>query len=90
MRIIWERDGNMVDDIILREGPNYQLEYRISQVEQVHQGDYTCRAVLTPQLQGSTVTVPPVSAGMLTVIGRCLLLIETDCDMVCSLQAKAQ
>ena len=71
MRIIWERDGAMVDEIDLREGPNYQLEYRISQVEQVHQGEYTCRAVLTPQSSGATISIPPVSAGVLTVIGRC-------------------
>lgn len=64
---MWERDGSVLDTV--EGGPLLQLH--LSEVERVHQGEYTCRVVLTPDSPGVAVTnLGPISAGVLTVLGK--------------------
>lgn len=66
VRFEWRRDGSLLDGV---EGTN-QLQLLISEVELVHQGEYTCRVILTPQSPGAAITMlGPMSAGVLTVLG---------------------
>ena len=62
----WVRDGRVIDS-----GSGTQLLLHISQVEEVHEGEYSCRAILTPQSVSDPVTtVGPVSGGTLTVLSK--------------------
>jgi hypothetical protein len=57
--VVWERNGIEVPS-------SNTGELLISEVEFEDQGEYTCRVLVTP---GSD--LGPVSAGTLTVLGRC-------------------
>ena len=62
----WRRDGSVIDS-----GSGTQLVLRISQVEEVHEGEYSCRATLTSSNPFiPTTTLGPVNAGTLTVFGK--------------------
>lgn len=60
--LVWERDGVLIDSL---EGAA-QLVLRVSPVQLVDGGHYTCRAVLPGQHNLS-----PVSAGVLSVLSKC-------------------
>ena len=67
VRLIWERDGSLIDSV---QG-SLQLQLRVSPVQVVDSGHYTCRAELTDP---TTPNLPAESAGSLTVLGKAGLL----------------
>lgn len=69
-RFVWERDGVELDRV---DGVD-QLQLHYLEVEQVHQGEYTCHVMLIPRSgEGITISLPPVSAGTLNVLGRSII-----------------
>ncbi len=66
VRLIWERDGVLIDSL-----PGaLQLQLGVHPVQLVDEGHYTCRVEFSASEHPNQPTLPPVSAGTLTVLGK--------------------
>lgn len=66
VRLIWERDGVVIDS--LQDAA--QLHLTLHSIQRIDQGRYTCRAEFSPTQHPTQPALTPVSAGTLTVLGK--------------------